>query len=48
MGFANYLSRYTNSPSTGENMNENRVINIITAVKYALHTKHRKLTNQKA
>ena len=33
MGFADYLSRHPNSPPTGENMNENHVINIITALK---------------
>ena len=44
MGFADYLSRHPISPPTGENMNENHVINTLTAVKYALHTKHRKLT----
>ena len=32
MGFADYLSRHPNSPPTGENMNENHVINIITYV----------------
>ena len=48
MGFADYLSRHPISPPTGENMNENHVINTLTAVKYALHTNHRKLTNHKA
>ena len=48
MGFADYLSRHPNSPPTGENMNENHVINIITALKYALFTKQRKSANQKA
>ena len=48
MGFADYLSRHPNSPPTGENMNKNHVINTLTAVKYALHTNHRKLTNHKA
>ena len=48
MGFADYLSRYPNSPPTGENMNENHVINIITSLKYALLTQQRKLANQNA
>ena len=48
MGFADYLSRHPNSPPTGENMNENHVINIITSLKYALATNQRKSTNQKA
>ena len=48
MGFADYLSRHPNSPPTDKNMNENHFINIITAVKYDLHSKHRKLTNQNA
>ena len=48
MGFADYLSRHPNSPQTGENMNENHVINIITSLKYALATNQRKSTNQKA
>ena len=48
MGFADYLSRHPNSPPTGENMNENHVINIITSLKYALLTQQRKLANQNA
>ena len=48
MGFADYLSRHPNSPPTGENMNENHVINIITSLKYALLTQQRKLANQYA
>ena len=48
MGFTDYLSRHPNSPPTGENMNENHVINLITSLKYALATNQRKLTNQKA
>ena len=48
MGFADYLSRHPNLPPTGENMNENYVINIITALKYTLFTKQRKSANQKA
>ena len=48
MGFAEYLSRHPNSPPTCENMNENHVISIITAVKYALFTKQRISANQKA
>ena len=48
MGFAYYLSRNPNSRPTVENMSENHVINTLTAVKYTLHTKHRKLTNHKA
>ena len=48
MGFANYLSRHPNSPPTGENMNENHGINIITAVKYAIYTKQRNSANQRA
>ena len=47
MGFADYLSGHPNSPPTGENMNENHVINIITSLKYALATNQRKSTNQK-
>ena len=48
MGFVDYLSRHPNSPPTGENMNENHVINIITSLKYALLTQQRKLANQNA
>ena len=48
MGFADYLSRHPNSPPPGENMNKNHVINIITALKYALFTKQRISANQKA
>ena len=48
MRFADYLSRHSNSPPTGENMNENHVRNTLTAVQYRLHTAHRKLTNHKA
>ena len=48
MGFADSLSCHPNSPPTGENMNENHVISIITSLKYALATNQRKLTNQKA
>ena len=48
MGFADYLNRHTNSAPAGENINENHVINTLTAVKYKLHTNHRKLANHKA
>ena len=48
MRFADYLSRHTNSPPTGKNMNENHVISTLTAVQYRLHTTHNKLTNHKA
>ena len=48
MGFADYLSRHPNSPPTGENMNENHVINVITSLKYILASNQRKLTNQRA
>ena len=48
MGFADYLSCHPNSAPTGEIMNENQVINIITALKYTLFTKERKSANQKA
>ena len=46
MGFADYLSRHPNSPPTGENMNENHVINIIKSLKYALLMQQRKSANQ--
>ena len=48
MGFADYLSRHPKSPPTGENMNLNHVINIITTLKNTLFTKQRKSANQKA
>ena len=48
MGFTDYLSLQPNSPPTGQNMNKNQVINTSTALKYALHTNHRKLTNHNA
>ena len=48
MGFADHLSRHPNSPPTGENMNENHVINIITSLKLTLFTRQRKAANQKA
>ena len=46
MGFADYLSLHPNSQPTGENIDENHVINTIAALNYTLHTTQRKLTNQ--
>ena len=47
MEFADYLSRHPNSLPTGENMNENHVINTLPTVQYTLHTAHRKSTNHR-
>ena len=46
MGFADYLRRHPNSQPTGENIDENHVINTIAALQFTLHTAHRKSTNQ--
>ena len=46
MGFADYLSRHPISQPTGENLDNNHVINTIEAIHYTLQTMQRKLTNR--
>ena len=46
MGFAEYLSRNSNSPPTDANIDKNHVLDTIQTP--TLHTAHRKLTNQQA
>ena len=46
MGFADYLSRHPITQPTGENLDNNHVLNTIEAIHYTLQTTQRKLTNQ--